>query len=70
MKIDEIKAQIVRQATIFETGGVRPTYDLLESWIGSVRWSLSRGTFDSGISATCNIVFNGPSFCAHIPAAY
>ncbi len=40
MKIDEIKAQIVRQATIFETGGVRPTYDLLESWIGSVRWSL------------------------------
>lgn len=40
MKVDDIKAQLVRQATIFETGGIRPTYDLLESWIGFVGWSL------------------------------
>lgn len=40
MNIDEIKAQLVRQATIFATGGIRPTHDLLESWIGFVGWSL------------------------------
>jgi len=40
MKINEIKAQLVRQATIFKTGGVRPTHDLHESWIGYVGWSL------------------------------
>ncbi|MFJ8511302.1 hypothetical protein [Lysinibacillus xylanilyticus] len=40
MKIDDIKSQLVRQATIFKTGGVRPTHDLHESWIGSVGWSL------------------------------
>ncbi|MFE3577427.1 DUF1963 domain-containing protein [Lysinibacillus sp. NPDC059133] len=40
MKIEAIKAQLVRQATIFETGGIRPTHDLLESWIGYVGWSL------------------------------
>ncbi|MBG9452590.1 hypothetical protein ABE61_00420 [Lysinibacillus sphaericus] len=40
MKVVDIKARLVRQATIFETGGIRPTHDLLESWIGFVGWSL------------------------------
>lgn len=40
MGIDEIKARLMRKATLFETGGIRPTYELHESWFGSVTWSL------------------------------
>jgi len=40
MKVVDIKTRLVRQATIFETGGIRPTHDPLESWIGFVGWSL------------------------------
>ncbi|MEK3726671.1 MULTISPECIES: DUF1963 domain-containing protein [unclassified Lysinibacillus] len=40
MTIEYIRAQLAKQATIFQTGGIRPTHDLLESWIGYVGWSL------------------------------
>ncbi|MET4563434.1 hypothetical protein ABIA69_004631 [Lysinibacillus parviboronicapiens] len=40
MDIDEIKARLMTKATIFETGGIRPTNKLLESWFGAVAWSL------------------------------
>ncbi|WP_155590892.1 DUF1963 domain-containing protein [Lysinibacillus cavernae] len=40
MAIEHIRARLAKQATIFQTGGIRPTHDLLESWIGSVGWSL------------------------------
>lgn len=48
MKIIDIKSQLVRQATIFETGGIRPTHDLLESWIGYVGWSLRQEQWPEG----------------------
>ncbi|MFJ7733659.1 DUF1963 domain-containing protein [Lysinibacillus sp. NPDC097231] len=48
MNIDDIKAQLVRQATIFTTGGVKPTHDLLESWIGCVGWSLPEEQWPKG----------------------
>lgn len=40
MTVVEIKDKIKRKATILKTGGKKPTGNLLESWIGSVRWSL------------------------------
>lgn len=36
MAVDEIKEKLVRKAVIFETGGIKPTRELLESWIGCV----------------------------------
>lgn len=40
MSIKHIQSQLAKQATIFQTGGCRPTHELLESWIGYVGWSL------------------------------
>ncbi len=36
MTIKEVKEKLSKKAIIFETGGKRPTGELLESWIGSV----------------------------------
>lgn len=38
MTIEEIKEKLKRKATIFYTGGFRPTNEKLESWIGKVNW--------------------------------
>lgn len=38
MKVQEIKERLMKEATIFKTGGIRPTNELLESWIGKVSW--------------------------------
>ncbi|MBU3089813.1 DUF1963 domain-containing protein [Clostridium gasigenes] len=38
MMINEIQTILKRKATIFNTGGKRPTYDIGESWIGSIVW--------------------------------
>lgn len=38
MTVKEIKEKLAKKAVVFETGGKRPTGDLLESWIGSVCW--------------------------------
>lgn len=38
MTIQEIKAKLMKEATIFYTGGVRPTNELSESWIGKAAW--------------------------------
>ncbi len=48
MTIEHIRAQLAKQATIFQTGGIRPTHDLLESWIGYVGWSLPEEQLPSG----------------------
>ncbi len=37
-EIEDIKKAIKKSAIIFETGGKRPTKELLESWIGRVGW--------------------------------
>jgi hypothetical protein len=36
LNITQIKDVLFKQATIFETGGFRPTEELGESWIGKV----------------------------------
>ncbi|MGL5675990.1 MAG: hypothetical protein ACRDDX_06235, partial [Cellulosilyticaceae bacterium] len=38
MTVNEIKEKLSKKAIVFETGGKRPTGELLESWIGSIRW--------------------------------
>ncbi len=38
MTIQEIKDALQKKATVFETGGIRPTNGLLENWIGKVTW--------------------------------
>ena len=38
MNIAQIKDVLFKQATIFKTGGFRPTEELGESWIGKVLW--------------------------------
>ncbi len=40
MTVNEIKEKLVRKAVVFQTGGIRPTKELLESWIGCVCWKL------------------------------
>lgn len=42
LSIEDIKDKLKRKATIFETGGQKPTNELLESWIGSVCWQESK----------------------------
>ncbi|MGE7693871.1 DUF1963 domain-containing protein [Lysinibacillus sp. NPDC094177] len=62
MKIDDIKVQLVRQATIFETGGVRPSHDLLESWIGYVGWSLPGEQRPQGFQPLVTLFFKDLPF--------
>lgn len=38
MTIEEIKNQLRKKAVIFKTGGIRPTSEIGESWIGKVGW--------------------------------
>lgn len=40
MNIEEIKNKLKRNAVVFKTGGIRPTNELSESWIGKVGWQL------------------------------
>jgi len=35
-EIEIIKSQIVKQGTIFQTGGFKPAYSISESWIGKI----------------------------------
>lgn len=38
MNIEEIKESLKKKATVFSTGGICPTNELHESWIGKVGW--------------------------------
>lgn len=49
-ELESIKKAVVKQAVIFETGGKRPTKELMESWIGRVGWK----TTDENIPEDCN----------------
>lgn len=45
MNIEQIKEQLRRKAIVFDTGGIRPTNELGESWIGKVAWKLPNETW-------------------------
>ena len=66
MNIDDIKSQLVRQATIFVTGGICPTHDLLESWIGFVGWSLPEEQRPKEFQPLATLFLKGATFCTRI----
>lgn len=48
MSIDDIKNKLKKKAIGFETGGIRPTNELGESWIGKVCWQSPEDTWPIG----------------------
>lgn len=40
MKVSDVKEKLAKKAVEFQTGGIRPTKTLLESWIGCVCWKM------------------------------
>ena len=40
MTVKDIKEKLVKKSVVFQTGGIRPTKALLESWIGCVCWKM------------------------------
>ena len=49
-EIENIKKALAKPAIIFETGGKRPTKELLESWIGRIGWKDT----DEDLPVDCN----------------
>ncbi len=47
MTVQEIKEKLMKEATIFSTGGVRPTNELSESWIGKAAWKKAQESMPS-----------------------
>ncbi|WP_099225089.1 DUF1963 domain-containing protein [Listeria costaricensis] len=45
---EKIKQQLVKQTLILKTGGIRPTAELGESWIGAVKWAAKDETWPVG----------------------
>ena len=43
--VKQIKEKLSKKAIIFQTGGKRPTGELLESWIGSICWKYDSEKF-------------------------
>lgn len=58
MNIVQIKNTLFKQATIFQTGGFRPTEELGESWIGKVLWGKEGETAPSNFEPICTIFLN------------
>lgn len=58
MNIPQIKNALFKQATIFQTGGFRPTEELGESWIGKVLWGKEGETIPSNFDPICTIFLN------------
>lgn len=60
LNITKIKDALFKQATIFQTGGFRPTEELGESWIGKVLWGKERGaeTYSSNYDPIFTIFLN------------
>lgn len=55
MDISQIKNALFKQATIFKTGGVRPTEEMGESWIGKVLWGTEKGNVPSHFEPLCTL---------------
>ncbi|RAS74480.1 DUF1963 domain-containing protein [Priestia endophytica] len=59
MNITQIKDALFKQATIFQTGGFRPTEELGESWIGKVLWRKEGETIPSNYEPICTLFLDG-----------
>lgn len=61
MNIDQIKKALFKQATIFQTGGIRPTEEVGESWIGKVLWGKEGETIPANFEPICTLfLYNLP----------
>lgn len=61
MNIAQIKHALFKKATIFQTGGYRPTEELGESWIGKVVWEKEGETIPSNFDPICTMfLYNLP----------
>ena len=58
LNISQLKDALFKQATIFQTGGIRPTEELGESWIGKVLWGKEGETIPSSFAPICTIFLN------------
>lgn len=58
MDIAQIKNALFKQATIFQTGGFRPTEKLGESWIGKILWGKEEEIIPSNFEPICTIFLN------------
>lgn len=58
LNIAQIKSALFKQATIFQTGGFRPTEELGESWIGKVLWVKEGENIPSNFDPICTIFLN------------
>ena len=55
MNITQIKDVLFKRATIFKTGGFRPTEELGESWIGKVLWGKEGENIPSNFDPICTL---------------
>ncbi len=58
LNIPQIKKALFKQATTFQTGGIRPTEELGESWIGKVLWGKEGEMIPSNFDPLCTIFLN------------
>lgn len=58
MNIAQIKEALFKQATIFKTGGFRPTEELGESWIGKVLWGKEGENCPINFDPICTLFLN------------
>lgn len=58
MNISQIKDALFKQATIFQTGGIRPTEEIGGSWIGQVLWGKEGETVPSNFEPVCTLFLN------------
>ncbi len=55
MNVSQIKNTLFKQATIFQTGGFRPTEEWGESWVGKVLWEKEGEPIPSNFDPICTI---------------
>ncbi|MGM9949262.1 MAG: DUF1963 domain-containing protein [Lysinibacillus sp.] len=55
MNSRQLKDALFKSATIFQTGGVRPTEEMGESWIGKVLWGKEKGSAPSPFEPLCTL---------------
>ncbi len=63
MNSSEIKKAVFKHATIFETGGIRPTEELGESWIGKVLWRQEKIEIPSNFEPLCTLFLEKSPYC-------
>ena len=55
LNVLQIKEALFKQATIFQTGGFRPTEEFGESWIGKVLWGKEGENIPANFDPICTL---------------